>query len=1011
METIQQQIYTNLALARLKPGHHTRDRTAGIDGAAQARFEEVCNRWGVYEPGTDFHRALVQIPLWDDAPPPAPPSHMLLVLHSNKGRDAQGRLGAVLRHVVKIPADQYARLEHHPFRLLEQGQLLEDWSPSTPLADLVLRPHATTTSELQAIFPERYPLLRVLLARLLGDGTAHIPVDSDSAAIEEIFDQAVTLMPLDCRRRLSLATYTFNNPQDYHLAAYHQRDARVRQTLEALESGPAPAVSGDVSAYLDRLFASLQAEDWGQALALIRQTSLPPSGRPHPLAVTATAPPPDTATSPVTPPPPASPPPKAPPEPAHHPHWQRQEGGGNGGGRGRWWLALIVVAVLGVAGWLLLGRGELGNASSRETPTTTRLVDLSADGLEPFLERHELLLGSLLLDDVRDLDLRSAMVAAAPTLAVRAGQALKADVQRLDRQLTGQPGDAARDLGQVTALVSDLARATTANLQRLTTLDHVLAQADADLLRPGLQADEPRVRLSQLSPADATDGMAGLARAATALSDLAAALEAMAALDHGALPAWSSLDTDLGQAVAGLPAMVGEPPLVIRRYREAVAAYVALRQAEQAANLAGQSAAVPYSSRWLERGQLADAARAFDGAIANLTGFQSPVPAPLARAAALYRLGREERLRSPAALDPDQATALLTELAVACGPAATLPCGDPLHGALIARWQLEAWRAVGGPESRQGRLVQESAGQAAIPGGDARVAAVMVDLVDRMAAAGTPAAGALLDDVSAQSRRLAPGLFRDICTGWQARVERRSVGQQATFQQLYARLQKGLDRLRGADDEAGPAAFASLQGVADELMDLDLATLAADPALAGRVQAVRDLRRALMSRRLVQLTRLDLELRRREDYAGNRKQEIRPSIRIGTVRGTRENGLFEYQAPPVIAGGSAGFEPFSLKIDGFIPLTATDTVLITVRDADGGMWLHYYFDPPQPGHVVATMTGLHEVRASAEARRAVVDRPDAVPPRGNQGDLIAMIRIVVQPGFWSGVGRDCPDLP
>jgi len=1016
MDTIQQQIYTNLALARLKPGHHTRDRTAGIDDADKVRFEGICDRWGVYEPGTDFRRALLQIPLWDDAPPPADPSHTLIVLTSNKGRDAGGRLGALLRHIVCVPAEMHARVEYHPFRLLEQGLLREEWSPSDALGELQLRPQVTEAVDLQQIFPERYPLLRAVLAQLLETGAMRIPVDTDSAAIEEVFAQVLTLTPVAHRRHLSLSTYGFSNADDFQLAAIHGAGARVRSTLEKLEAGPQPATGADVATYLDELFGCLESRDWARALTLISTSRLPFHGHPHPLAVTAREPEPDerpttSASRAAATPEDSTRPKPAAAEPAHHPRWQESPTSSGGGGR-RWILGLVTAALLVATGWFLVSRGILVSGG-QATPAVVRLVELRADGLTSFLDRHETLLGALFAEEVHDRDLRDALESAARSLASRTAEAVAADLGHLDRDLSPATDDAPADLAALAATVRLAAEAAATDQPRLEALEHLLTSADLAAIRTELPNAGERVELSELQPGDAPGAVASrLLRTSAALQDIADVLETMSTQESNASDTWEALGDRLQDDLSSITAEYTASPVTLLRCQQAVASYLDLRAAEGQVDLPAAAAAVPYDSVWRRDRRLAAAATEFAGDLAELTAHRILAPRPLRLTAGFYRFSDDGRLREPAGSTAEGAANLLRDLASACGPEASLDCEDTRHGALVARWRLEAWRVLGGPETRPGRNLIEEIGTAVLPAGtDEQLLSDMVSIVDRMEAAGRPTTGPLLDSVTARSRYLPDGLFHDICVAWEARVEHRTADAQHRFEVLYEQLREELQALRVSTDANGASAFAAVQTTVENLENLDLAAMANQPGFSDRTAAIRALRNTLARSRPVHFQRIDLELMTREDYAGDRHPEARPIIQIARVRGSSVTNLYSRQAPNSIAVNRGGYDPISIQLNTSIPISPHDTLLVTILESDGGLWCHGYFDPPPHGHVVAILQGLHTVQVSAAAREAVLENPEQPPVRSSHGDDLAMLRFVLSPGFWSSVGNQCPELP
>jgi len=945
-----------------------------------------------------------------------------LILTSNKGRDSQGRLGAVLRHMVRLSAKQYADLEYHPFRFFDQGHLLDDWSPNTTLPTITPLPWATDESELQLIFPERYKLLRVMLAQLLGTGSLTLPVGCDSMAVEEIFGQLFTLTPLSWRPHLSLATYTFNNPEDYGLAAFHQRDARVRKTLERMEESDIPATGAVVDRYLSDLFNALQAEDWQRAALLIQRTSLPNTTTPPPNAVrkglTDTpaedgAPPADNAgASPTSPPREHRPPPT---EEAHHPHWQGNSGsaGKPPKKRGPWLpIILILVVILAAAGWYLTTQRNGGPKGEDDADAVTLLVTLRADGLASLLDRYEQLMGQLLADETRDLDLREAMQAASQTIASRVKQAATADTRRLDQMLSKTREEQPRSLDFIAAELRGFLVEVRSDHARVAALEQVLADADPVTMRTAYIDSLRRVDLGQLSADSVSPLVESLNLMSSSLTTAAEGMVAMASDTDQTDDAWQAIATQLDQALTEFPADLGLSPRVFRGSQATAAAYVDLRQTERRAGLKAAASAVPYSSKILQQGNVANAARALEARLVDLAAAGAQAPPFLAQVAHVHELGREPRLKSPGSLSTTEATKLLGDLTEQCASATRqLPCDDPTYKRLIARWKLEAWRALDGPGSATGKPVLDRLGNASLPQDDRRSVDSMVSLLNQMSTASDPAPRPLVEAVSDQEQRTNSALFKAICTGWLSVNRRQASSQLDTFNSLYQRLQTQLVTLRESDNDAGPRAFAALQATSREIMTLNLGSIEDEGSRRAATQAARQFFTAVSGSHLVRIARIDLELLNNQDYAGTRHQVAHPVIRISQVRGATARALYEFPAPAMPAATGAGFEPASLEMRTAIPLRATDRLLLTASEPGGSAWFHMFVESPQQGHVAAVLAGLHQVEVSPQAMQAFIARPDALPPFVDSGDIVATVRIVLERGFWADLGRQFPDLP
>jgi hypothetical protein len=254
-------------------------------------------------------------------------------------------------------------------------------------------------------------------------------------------------------------------------------------------------------------------------------------------------------------------------------------------------------------------------------------------------------------------------------------------------------------------------------------------------------------------------------------------------------------------------------------------------------------------------------------------------------------------------------------------------------------------------------------------------------------------------------------LYQAICARWLARNERQASDQQATFRSLYARLKTQLARLRTADDETGPAAYADLQETVDAMADLDLDALAARPALQAEARAARQLKLEMSRPQRIRLARIDLEILRNQDYAGDRHRTAQPTIRICKVSGTTLRALFELPTPEMPAAAGAGFEPVSLQMRTAVPFRARDTLLLAAFESDGGIWFHQYIEPPARGHVAAALAGLHRVAVNPQSMRAFAADPESPPPASAGGDVVATLRVVLAPGLWAELGQGLPDLP
>lgn len=1014
MESIEQQIYASLALPGLKPGHHTHAHTDGLDAASIEQHERICNQWGEYEPGADFTRALVQMPLWRGAPPPAPPSHYAVIYITYQGRDAGGRPGALLRHIVRLPADVYASLDYNPFHLQRHVKLLSEWTPQTPFPAVDFPSDPTSAEDLKSVFPERYALLRGLLTRLLADGEVHLPAASDSPAAEELFAELLEVVPVARRQWVSLATFAYKNAANFALAAMRHEEASFRRSLEAVQDTRLSQLPGDAAGYVTDLFAALDARDWGQAASLVRRSEVGALTDPVPAA--APAPGAGAARASGAPGMPGAaapggvpfqvrggPPPPAPPLPSSSARRRRSRAPAIAG--------IALLAVLAVAAFLLTRRGGEGGPVGRRSSEQIRRA--SAASVAALIDEHERILADMLAQGARDFDLTEAMTSAVQTLPDRAQAAVAAEGPAVEESLRAAAGGATSPAGlrALAARLGELAQSTANDAARLHGLRQLLLSNSPARLRAAYDPQQRQLR----APAGDGDAeqpvLASLFVRAQALQAGADALRSLAELAPTAgATDWGATAASLRQAADSFPEE-WPAPAPLTQLAEAADAVHGMLSAERAAGLEALALAVPYRAASLRQGELAQRAVAVATIVGQLRDAQLPAPARLTSAAAFYALAGQ--LPAEGRLTSATAEAALEAAAGACADDASGgACAVPSYAAHLARWKLEAWRALGGPESAVGRAALERMGAAALPDSDAELLPRGLAVLEQLSGAPVPAPPALAEAVAGARGALGTSFYGRLCDDWLLRNRRQAQSQQAGFKDAYARLQAAAGALRSAGEGDAAAALRAMSAAVQRVQGLDLAQAEAVAAERAKVQAAKALVAAWNGPAALRVDRLDVQLLTESDYSGTRQQMARPRITVSRVADSGTSELLSALAPPMLAAPGTGFAAAKVAVGKPMRLAPQDRLWIVGKDeGHAAPWFHVWVDPPREGHVAALLAAGLKAKVTPEQAAQIAAAGGSSPQPSSAGAEVASIRFVFGNGWWQELANALPALP
>jgi hypothetical protein len=993
MHAVEQQIYASLAIEGLKAGHHTHAATPGLSSRAIERHEEICNRWGSYEPGADFNRALVHVPLWLDEAPPAEPSHHVVVLITYQGRDGSGRPGAVLRHIVRMSAGQYRSLDFNPFHLLRSNRLFEAWQPDTPFPALNEYVDPTTADDLSGIFPERYPLLRAMLEQLLAHGKLHLPAPADSPAAEETLAQVFELVPLSVRRSLSLATFASKRADDYRLAVTRQEEASLRASLHDVQEMPPPALSPEAAAYVDRLFSALKSKDFEAALSEIRGYQ-PPADAPHvPAAMESIATDDEpSGTQGLSPSgrQQATPPPEMP----YQRHWSQERQRD----RRPLLLAVAAVAVLAVVIVWWVSRG--GSSSSSPTSrTSSELARIEASRLADFIGQHETVLGQMMVANVRDFDVREEMAAASRTWDERARRALEGEAQAV--------GEALGATGQESVEESEALRAAAdrieAEAREGAALARVVDQGDVEALRA---TSDPSTGALTIEPV--TGSLSGAMEDARVYAQgLRAAADALGPYERAAAgrdeTAWSSAAAAFTGALQVFPSDL-EAPAPIEVRAAISTAMVDVLAAERPSAMKAWAYAMPYEIERLQEGDLEDATSRLRRAAARTT---APLPPPVEGIERFYGTLWDE-VAPGLARGRVAATHLIETLTPLCAQGGSV-CAVDHYAAHVARWKLEAWRQAPDPSSSAASQLLAKLGQPSLPAPKLADLATVLPLLDRMEKAPVPAPSDLVDDVQRARSRVGGRFYRDLLDDWLARNQRKTASTQEAFGQQYAKLQTTLGTLRAASGTQAADAFARLRS---QLASIDAGDLARADAAGeqARTAAVRKLQAACTERADVPLRRIEVHLLSGTDYAGNKRPLARLRLRLRRV-GEQAPLVLGVDAPPMLAAPGVGFDAATITVDDDLALAPDDELLLVASESsDGTVWFHRYIRPAKGRHVAEALAALDEIRVRPEIARQFVTG-EGLPPHGDDGEVVARVHFEFADGWWSRIVATLPGLP
>lgn len=963
MGSVEQQIYASLADESLKAGHHTHAATPGLDAATIEAHEEVCNHWGQYEATSPFKRSLVHLPLYEGEG--SEPSHHLVILITDQGRDAKGRPGAMLRHLVRLDAEAFAAFDFDPFHLWRQGLLLAKWTPQTPFPQIANASDRTSRGDLQSIFPERYPLLRGLLSHLLATGRLHLQSSEDSPAAEETLGQLVELLPPDRRARLALTTFAYANANEYQLAVVRRGETTLRSSLEKFLDEPADGLATEDRAYLDRLFAALAAKDWNAAAACV-----------HGEPVRSAPPRPTTPSVPFTPRGSAGA--EAASEGEDMGAWapsfrrgapERKQGTSK---RAIWIVALLVVAVaVGAIAVLQRGAGSDGPAGGR---VNTRVE--AASDLNGLVEEHARRLDTLLDQGSRDFDLAEAMRG----MHARLGETVQATVESERAALA----EAARATGGDPTAMALLLRDTADRIQRasrrLAALEAVLADADAAKVRAAAEANPTRLDLGESEPEgpQATPVAHWAAQLAEA-SPLVRATETLS---------WPPAEEDWNAQAQGLAAVAPAAP-ALAELGDTVAGQAALiaALAKDAGSLGADLLPFERASLDAARTSAERAQRAWGG-----------LPTPLRAMDRLLDLGARASARPRGAAASEWMFELgeatkeggLLESAAAAGPAR----------AWLARWRVEVRRGI------QGELGAGAGTPIGFAAVNAAETARVADALDEFAQAPTPAPAALVEQTRQQQRQLQDPLHRALYADWLRRQEQGRARTGSAFEDVYGALQRARASFASAPSAS---TWSALRAALTATEQTGLDVVARDPARKAQVDAVRRFARGLSVPVAAQMGVVRVELLRRSDYSGTERSLAQ--LRAVLVRRSDDAVLWQAGAPPVLAPPGAAFQKVEIRGGTGFEIGATDGVSLLIRDEKTSLlWAHLWADAGARGHVLDALAGTHEVKLSEAQQRSLQEAAAPARPDG-QGESIARITVEVDASFWPALAQALAELP
>lgn len=268
---VQQQILIGRADERGTVRIRTAAATAGLSTGEQQDHERLCHGWSGFVPG-HFGRALVHVPV------PATDgmgieAHVVAQVRSVDLDDGPG----VSIHLVRLGRAGFATLGDDPYRLVRTGHLIEHWTPDVPWPSIDVDAIGEDPERgLRAVIPEQYPVLEALLRHALSDGPLVLAGERDDAAIEDLFEHLLHLVPRTTRQRTSFASFVADPDAPFDVSARPRDGSTFRASLRALLTDTPPALDEEREAYVRGLFEDLCAGAWGRAAARIESFEVEP---------------------------------------------------------------------------------------------------------------------------------------------------------------------------------------------------------------------------------------------------------------------------------------------------------------------------------------------------------------------------------------------------------------------------------------------------------------------------------------------------------------------------------------------------------------------------------------------------------------------------------------------------------------------------------------------------------------------------------------------------------------
>ncbi len=293
---VQQQILIGRDDERGPFGVRTVAATAGLTAAEQQDHEHLCDGWAGFVPGR-FGRALVHVPV-PTAEGTGIEAHVVAQVRSV---DLDAGPGVSI-HLVRLGRAGFATLGDDPYRLMRTGHLIEEWTPDTPWPAIDVDAIGEDPERgLRAVIPEQYPVLEALLRHALSDGPLVLAGEHDDAAIEDLFEHLLHLLPRTTRQRTAFASFVADPDAPFDVSARPCEGSTFRASLRALLTDTPPVLDEDREAYVRGLFEDLRAGAWGRAAARIESFEAEPAAPmpPEPAVPVPPEPPVPEASEPV----------------------------------------------------------------------------------------------------------------------------------------------------------------------------------------------------------------------------------------------------------------------------------------------------------------------------------------------------------------------------------------------------------------------------------------------------------------------------------------------------------------------------------------------------------------------------------------------------------------------------------------------------------------------------------------------------------------------------------------